>query len=758
MRLCCGATGKRREKSRVSRTVYNSFLISYILVLCVPLVCTMTTFIITRNSIEEKLLETNDSILSQARQTVESIFESASGLCFKLTQNETIASLIYIKRPFTTPERYNISYAIRNNMQGINAYSPVNMDFMIFFNRGEFLLTRFAKYDATLGFAECFSSSGLTYDEWRNMLSQYQFQRTVEMGRDLVYMQSIPYTGNEAVANVLVIVRKDELLARLNQIEWVANSRLSIYDSDGSLLLTNAAAPAQRSDERFTSMQIGENGWHYELVLDKAYVSRSIADLYNLNLYYMLAAVIIGSCLVVMFSRRNYKPIKEMATTLRGIELAPGDGNELIFINTSIQKLITLNSDMCKHLEIKNEQARQAFLSRMLRGRLDLESLSRKELTNHQILFDSDHFIVILLRIEDCSEYCRGLRVHGQDEASLEALDYTLIYMLRSHINEVYTGYACEVNGMIAGVVNFNEDDLEELRNHLLDIQQNIECELLIKITMAVSNTHSSFVDIHKGYEEALYAMEGSIAPENNFRLYSSTKPTSEYGYTDDTESALSRALYSGDTETAIDILQTLISPRCTALSISLDLFRCLAFNIAATYIRVLKGAGLHEEGLEAGVITASIARFDDVSDIQDYLCNTAMRICALSDARKESHNSLLLDRIVAYISSHYTDPKLCNTRIAEEMGISPAYLSRFFKRQTGKGVLEYISRLRIDEAKNLIKHNNKLTFKKVCALIGIDSTATFSRLFKKYTGVTPGQYRYHTMREFDFVRDDKEI
>lgn len=119
----------------------------------------------------------------------------------------------------------------------------------------------------------------------------------------------------------------------------------------------------------------------------------------------------------------------------------------------------------------------------------------------------------------------------------------------------------------------------------------------------------------------------------------------------------------------------------------------------------------------------------------------TAQQICDLVNGGKESHNSLLLGEILDYISCNFSNCNLNNTMIADAMNITPAYLSRFFKQQTGIGVSSYIGKLRIEKSKALILHKGNGSFNDLCVKVGFENAATFIHTFKKYEGVTPGKY-----------------
>lgn len=100
------------------------------------------------------------------------------------------------------------------------------------------------------------------------------------------------------------------------------------------------------------------------------------------------------------------------------------------------------------------------------------------------------------------------------------------------------------------------------------------------------------------------------------------------------------------------------------------------------------------------------------------------------------------MERILEFIRKNLSDENLSVNGIAEQMGVSPSHLSRYFKHQMGNGVLEYIHQSRVNLAKDLLKNAPEIKIRDVAARSGFCNITTFIRVFKKYEGVTPGQYR----------------
>ena len=121
--------------------------------------------------------------------------------------------------------------------------------------------------------------------------------------------------------------------------------------------------------------------------------------------------------------------------------------------------------------------------------------------------------------------------------------------------------------------------------------------------------------------------------------------------------------------------------------------------------------------------IASSIkAYFSDVSD-----CDT-------------SGYSKLVQQAIRELDEHYAKPISLNS-VAEKLRITPPYLSKIFMRETSTTFVNYLTALRMEKAKLLLKNTNK-KINVICQQVGYPDPKYFCTLFKKETGVTPNQYR----------------
>ena len=78
---------------------------------------------------------------------------------------------------------------------------------------------------------------------------------------------------------------------------------------------------------------------------------------------------------------------------------------------------------------------------------------------------------------------------------------------------------------------------------------------------------------------------------------------------------------------------------------------------------------------------------------------------------------------------------------IAAALEQNPSYLSNLFKKETGRTITDFISQRRVEQASNLLR-TTAMQVQDVAICCGIPDANYFSKVFKKYTGMSPAEYR----------------
>ncbi|MBQ7956139.1 MAG: helix-turn-helix domain-containing protein [Lachnospiraceae bacterium] len=100
-----------------------------------------------------------------------------------------------------------------------------------------------------------------------------------------------------------------------------------------------------------------------------------------------------------------------------------------------------------------------------------------------------------------------------------------------------------------------------------------------------------------------------------------------------------------------------------------------------------------------------------------------------------------VVEQIVSYFEDHYAE-KISLDQIAENMYLSPFYISKIFKSETGDAPIRHLINIRLEKAKELLEKGWGGSIQEVAAEVGYDDAYHFSKLFKKRYGMSPSQVK----------------
>ena len=98
-----------------------------------------------------------------------------------------------------------------------------------------------------------------------------------------------------------------------------------------------------------------------------------------------------------------------------------------------------------------------------------------------------------------------------------------------------------------------------------------------------------------------------------------------------------------------------------------------------------------------------------------------------------------LVEKLVGYLEDHYNE-KISLDQIAENMYLSPFYISKIFKSETGDTPIRHLINIRLEKAKELLEKGYGGSVQEIAAMVGYDDAYHFSKLFKKRYNITPTQ------------------
>lgn len=130
----------------------------------------------------------------------------------------------------------------------------------------------------------------------------------------------------------------------------------------------------------------------------------------------------------------------------------------------------------------------------------------------------------------------------------------------------------------------------------------------------------------------------------------------------------------------------------------------------------------------------------DELFSIVDDLLGSSTASLSSNHNKPMTYHEEIVHRAIQYIQSNLDQPLLL-TEIADMFHLTPHYFGQVFKKVTGVTFIEYLTKLRMEKACELLKCSNMKQYE-ICTNIGYNDPKYFSRVFNKYYGITPRKYR----------------
>jgi len=126
--------------------------------------------------------------------------------------------------------------------------------------------------------------------------------------------------------------------------------------------------------------------------------------------------------------------------------------------------------------------------------------------------------------------------------------------------------------------------------------------------------------------------------------------------------------------------------------------------------------------------------------ELRSWLLEKIAIVCQFMRTSQDKEAKSLVAKAKQYIDCNF-HKDISLDDVSKIVNISPYYFSKVFKDEAEENFIEYLTRKRMESAKTLLI-KPELSIKEICVMIGYSDPNYFSRVFKKYEGITPSEYR----------------
>lgn len=134
-----------------------------------------------------------------------------------------------------------------------------------------------------------------------------------------------------------------------------------------------------------------------------------------------------------------------------------------------------------------------------------------------------------------------------------------------------------------------------------------------------------------------------------------------------------------------------------------------------------------------------NLYRFRTLDEIRLYICDTLEELCKREPSAHTDNSRV--EQIKAYVDEHYQEEITLNEIAQEHFFMNPSYLSRLFRNCVGTSFSKYLTEVRMNHAKELLRYSN-FRITDIAGYVGYNDSSYFTQTFKRMMGMTPEQYR----------------
>ncbi len=198
--------------------------------------------------------------------------------------------------------------------------------------------------------------------------------------------------------------------------------------------------------------------------------------------------------------------------------------------------------------------------------------------------------------------------------------------------------------------------------------------------------------------------------------------------------------LESRDKKAFLDFLKKVMNTRLRQKCLSREMLKQISGEIQQAVYARLARQGIQVSQLLGDETSLRIQEKADqsVTDMLRWVNYLLDHVFACEEEIRKSQT--IIDRINLYIEEHYRE-EIGRNEIGAFFYLAPEYLAKMYKRKTGKNLKDQINEYRLEKAKELLSDEG-VRVSDVAAEVGFSNFSYFSTLFKKYTGVTPNEFR----------------
>ena len=428
--------------------------------------------------------------------------------------------------------------------------------------------------------------------------------------------------------------------------------------------------------------------------------------------------------------------------------LKPIDAGELQELFGRIKKSLDKEIDEKRNIDKLQEYYMESlpllqenFFTSLFEGRVPAEEID-KYLVNYQIHLCGPLYLVTILHLSssDVKAYSNpflmtvSVKKLAEEQLVPKYGSRTLIYL-----GDIIVISQLETADQVAGYTDMMDEFCRQAKR---------VCG--IRVTAGVGQLCSSVEELKLSYQGARNAVSYRALYGNNRAINIAEiepKEKSEETWEEEALHRIMKQIRLGDKSALEGEVKDCLK-KFTENGSSLQKYRLFVMELIAEIMRFGNKNQLDMEELfrKESDIYQMVFQPESFEELCEWLIGVGEKVQEMLSSERQNNTKSFVTRAVEYVRENYADQSISIETVCRTLGVSAAYFSTVFKKETGKTFIGYLTDYRMEAAEELLLTTDDKTYM-IAEKVGYGDPNYFSYAFKKKYGVSPSKYRVEKMK-----------
>ncbi|MGG3280196.1 helix-turn-helix transcriptional regulator [Paenibacillus solani] len=760
-------------RKAIQSKLYRKFLFRYLLILAVSGLLFLLTNIIFLSNTYNRLMDNTQKSMAHMTELLDTRIFDLQMLTLSVSRNTRLL-------PYQLQEQVAYPYDIAKELANLKAPSA-NLDSIgLYYRHSSYpslentIFTDTGMYTPE-SYVHLIGHNRIAPEQLHNVMDKLKepvfisslTQSDEEPGKEQVLLLLIPLDGTPYSSGIMIY--KLDYSALLNNFRQVVDNERSLiaFDRSGTPIfylkghsdldwrqLALAVDDAKMRIPGYLLLQETSDKQQFHVInaIRRSAYNQEYYVALTISLGIFLFSLILGVVLCFRSALKSYQPIQELSNRFSGFVRDKAEGaeqDELTRLTLYIEQMRDESLHLSHMMHNQEILTRNQLLLAVLMGKLNVDNTSETNRDALDKLLGKRNTSSVLMFMFD--DYNAKISKEPLSEQWL--MKYAICNVFENLSGEHGANYALDlaIDNGIVGIVSWNTEEEGRWEEHSRAFAEQIlafmERHFALSLSCAVgepqptNELHQSFNSATSLSEYRIFAGKQSIitpsaaAPKIASEVAAGTSDVRQISLLAD---ALHAAVCSKDSEN-LERQITELKARFTFME-DASAFRLTYQQMIFTLNQLVNNIPLsHREAIKYKL--DALTEYQSKT-IEEACSNLFEAACSIQDSLGEdSNHDRLYTSMLEYVARSYMDCNLSLSTIAEEFSLTPSYITRYFKNKNGLPLMQYVSKIRIEKAKQLLE-TTPLSIKEIVEQVGFVDENNFSRAFRKREGISPSQYR----------------